>query len=113
MAQRVAQGAGIDLAAVSPTGPGARIQRRDVEAAIRAQQEPPTPAIVQPVDEFEAIPVSRVRRLIAQRMVDSAQGTAAVTLTTEADATALVALRDQLRTVLEPRGRVVPSYNDL
>jgi pyruvate dehydrogenase E2 component (dihydrolipoamide acetyltransferase) len=113
VAQRVAQGAGIDLAAVSPTGPGARIQRSDVEAAIRAQQAPPAPAPALPEGDYEAIPVSRVRRLIAQRMLGSAQDTAAVTLTTEADATALVALRDQLRAALEPRERLVPSYNDL
>jgi pyruvate dehydrogenase E2 component (dihydrolipoamide acetyltransferase) len=63
--------------------------------------------------EHEAIPVSRVRRLIAQRMVGSAQETAAVTLTTEADATAFVLLRDQLRAALAPRDRLVPAYNDL
>jgi pyruvate dehydrogenase E2 component (dihydrolipoamide acetyltransferase) len=117
VAQRVAQDAGINLAAVSPTGPGARIQRSDVEAAIRAQQVPapqaPAPAPVLPPGEYDVVPVSRVRRLIAQRMVGSAHATAAVTLTTEADATTLVALRDQLRGALEPRGRLVPSYNDL
>jgi pyruvate dehydrogenase E2 component (dihydrolipoamide acetyltransferase) len=46
-------------------------------------------------------------------MSASAHETAAVTLTTEADATALVALRDQIRSVFEPRGRQAPSYNDL
>ncbi len=119
VAQRVAQDAGINLAAVSPTGPGARIQRSDVEAAIRAQQAPAAPAPAQaavpglPSGDYDAVPVTRVRRLIAQRMVGSAHDTAPVTLTTEADATALVALRDQLRSALEPRGRLVPSYNDL
>ena len=113
VAQRVAQGAGIDLAVVSPTGPGARIQRSDVEAAIRAQQVPLAPAPAPPEGDHETVPVSRVRRLIAQRMLGSAQETASVTLTTEADATALVALRDQLRAALEPRGRLLPSYNDL
>jgi pyruvate dehydrogenase E2 component (dihydrolipoamide acetyltransferase) len=119
VAQRVAQDAGINLAAVSPTGPGARIQRSDVEAAIRAQQVPAAPATAPaaapglPAGEYDALPVSRVRRLIAQRMVGSAHETAPVTLTTEADATALVALRGQLRRALEPRGRLVPSYNDL
>ena len=119
VAQRVAQDAGINLAAVSPTGPGARIQRSDVEAAIRAQQAPAAPTSApaaapgMPAGEYDAVPVSRVRRLIAQRMVGSAHDTAPVTLTTEADATALVALRDQLRSALEPRGRLVPSYNDL
>ncbi|MFN8469902.1 MAG: 2-oxo acid dehydrogenase subunit E2, partial [Caldilineaceae bacterium] len=119
VAQRVAQDAGINLAAVSPTGPGARIQRSDVEAAIRAQQAPatqtaaPAAAPALSAGEYDAVPVSRVRRLIAQRMVSSAHDTASVTLTTEADATALVVLRDQLRSALEPRGRIVPSYNDL
>jgi pyruvate dehydrogenase E2 component (dihydrolipoamide acetyltransferase) len=121
VAQRVAQDAGINLAAVSPTGPGARIQRSDVEAAIRAQQAPTAPtsapapaaAPVLSTGDYDVVPVSRVRRLIAQRMVGSAHDTAPVTLTTEADATALVALRDQLRGALEPRGRLVPSYNDM
>jgi pyruvate dehydrogenase E2 component (dihydrolipoamide acetyltransferase) len=113
VAQRVAEGAGIDLAAVSPSRPGARIQRSDVEAAIRADKAPAIPPPPLPETEYEALPVSRVRRLIAQRMSASAQETAAVTLTTEADATALVALRDQMRSVFEPRGRQAPSYNDL
>jgi pyruvate dehydrogenase E2 component (dihydrolipoamide acetyltransferase) len=116
VAQRVAQQAGLDLAAIPPTGPGARVQRSDVEAALRSQQaeQPPQrPASVEGGGEHEAIPVSRVRRLIAQRMVGSAQETAAVTLTTEADATAFVLLRDQLRAALAPRDRLVPAYNDL
>ena len=118
VAQRVAQQAGLDLAAIPPTGPGARVQRSDVEAALRSQQaeqQPPQrPASeLEAGAEHEAIPVSRVRRLIAQRMLGSAQETAAVTLTTEADATAFVLLRDQLRAALAPRGRLVPAYNDL
>jgi pyruvate dehydrogenase E2 component (dihydrolipoamide acetyltransferase) len=129
VAQRVAHNAGIDLAAVSPTGPGARVQRSDVEAVIRkVQPEPapttapvpaptpvsaPTPVQDLPQGEHDVLPVTRIRRLIAQRMLNSAQETAAVTLTTEADATAFAALRDQLRAALEPRGRLVPSYNDL
>jgi pyruvate dehydrogenase E2 component (dihydrolipoamide acetyltransferase) len=51
-----------------------------------------------------------VRRIIAERMLTSAQTTAAVTLTTEADATELVRLRQQLKNDgREP----VPSNNDL
>lgn len=120
LAQRIARDAGIELAAVTPGDPAARrIQRSDVEAAIRAQQEagaavPALPdADYLPDADHEALPVSRVRRLIAQRMVGSAQATAAVTLTTEADATELVSLREHLRAVFAPRGRDVPSYNDL
>jgi len=59
------------------------------------------------------MPVTNIRRLIAQRMLESAQTTAAVTLTTEVDATALVKLREELKTAFAPRGYAVPSYNDL
>jgi pyruvate dehydrogenase E2 component (dihydrolipoamide acetyltransferase) len=54
--------------------------------------------------------MSPVRRLIAERMAASAHTAAAVTLTTEADATELVRLRQQLKT---DTARRVPSYNDL
>ena len=113
VAQRVAQDAGIDLAAVKPSGPGSRIQRSDVEAAIRAQQQATASVPSVPEESHTAIPVSRVRRLIAQRMAESAQTSAAVTLTTEADATEFVSLRDQARVRLAPQGQLVPSYNDL
>jgi pyruvate dehydrogenase E2 component (dihydrolipoamide acetyltransferase) len=46
-------------------------------------------------------------------MLESAQGTASVTLTTEVDATALVKLREELKAAFAPRGYAVPSYNDL
>jgi pyruvate dehydrogenase E2 component (dihydrolipoamide acetyltransferase) len=46
-------------------------------------------------------------------MAESAQTVAAVTLTTEADASELVALREQMKAVLTPRGRLVPGYTDL
>jgi len=113
VAQRVAQEAGIDLSTVKPSGPGARIQRSDVEAALRAQQAATVDVPPASAEEYAALPVSRVRRLIAQRMAGSAQATAAVTLTTDADATEFVGLRDQVRATAELRGRPVPSYNDL
>ncbi|MBV7337139.1 2-oxo acid dehydrogenase subunit E2 [Chloroflexi bacterium TSY] len=111
VAARMAAEAGIDLAQLAAEKPGQRIQRQDVEAAIAAQKiaEPPSSVEFQ----GERIPSSRVRQLIAQRMSHSSQTTAAVTLTTEADATELVALRQQLKSTLAPRNLVVPSYNDL
>ena len=57
------------------------------------------------------MPITAVRRTIAARMAASSQQTAAVTLTTEADATDLVQFRATLRHGggLDP----LPSYNDL
>jgi pyruvate dehydrogenase E2 component (dihydrolipoamide acetyltransferase) len=100
VARRLAEEAGVDLAALAAQKPGARIQREDVEEVIA--QRP----------RGQAVPITQIRRVIAQRMVESSQATAAVTLTTEADATDLVALREQLKASLAPRGLIVPTYND-
>lgn len=117
VARRLAEEAGLDLAAIAPAKAGGRIQREDVAAAIAARSpEPPaveTPAKSTETVQSEGVTISRVRRLIAQRMADSAHTAAAVTLTTEADATGLVALREQLKNALSGRSLPVPSYNDL
>jgi pyruvate dehydrogenase E2 component (dihydrolipoamide acetyltransferase) len=125
VARRLAEDAGIDPAALTPQKPGARIQREDVEAAIAARavtppaEEAATPPRVDATVPAPAttaaasVPVTRVRRLIAQRMAASAQTTASVTLISEADATDLVALREQLKATFGPRNLPVPSYNDL
>ncbi len=101
LAQRMAADLAIDAEDLAARAPGKRIERADVIAAATAAAAPP-PAVRQPL--------SPTRRLIAERMLASAQTTAAVTLTTEADATELVRLRKQLKADgWEP----VPSYNDL
>lgn len=113
IAVRMAQEAGIDLAelaAQKSPGGAQRIERADVEAAIAARATSTAPA---QSTVGEVVPVTKIRRLIAQRMAESAHTTAAVTLTTEVDATALVALREQLKAAFTPRGYAVPSYNDL
>ena len=113
VAARMAQEAGIDLETLAAQKPGQRIGREDVEAAIAAQQPAVATPVQPPVGDAERIPVTRVRQLIAGRMAESAHTTAPVTLTTEADATALVALRTQLKATLGARGLPVPTYNDL
>lgn len=116
VAQRMAQAAGLDLGEIAAQQPGQRIQRQHVEAALAARTAQPSAAspVISPAqEEGELVPVSRIRSLIAQRMVESAQSVAAVTLTTEADATDFVALREQLKTSLGSRNLLVPSYNDL
>ncbi len=113
VAARMAQEAGIDLETLAAQKPGQRIGREDVEAAIAAQQLTVAAVAQSPTGAAERIPITRVRQLIAGRMAESAHTTAPVTLTTEADATALVALRNQLKATLGARGLPVPTYNDL
>ena len=113
IAARLAQEAGIDLATLAAQKPGERIGREAVEAAIAARTPQPAPTEPSAPATGETIPTTRIRRLIAQRMTESAQTTAPVTLTTEVDATELVVLREQLKAAFAPRNLVVPTYNDL
>ncbi|MEM7537590.1 MAG: 2-oxo acid dehydrogenase subunit E2 [Chloroflexota bacterium] len=120
IAMRMAAEAGIDLMELAAQKPGQRIKREDVEQAIAVRDAAVGDIAVSDTAEApaadsdeERLPITNIRRLIAQRMHHSVQTTASVTLTTEADATELVALRQQLKTTYEPRGLVVPSYNDL
>ncbi|MBI4552290.1 MAG: 2-oxo acid dehydrogenase subunit E2 [Candidatus Latescibacteria bacterium] len=109
-ARRVAAELGVDWNAVNGSGRTGRIIERDVRAAARlTATASPAPVLA----AGEARPVTPIRRIIAQRMAESAQTAAAVTLTTEADATELVVLRDKIKASLTSRERSVPTYTDL
>ncbi len=109
VARRMAAEAGISLEELEAIRPGGRIQREDVEAAIASRRQP-VPA---GVTAAQVVPHSRIRQITAQRMAESVNTTAPVTLTTEADATELVAFREQLKSSYGRRGLAVPSYNDI
>ena len=114
LARRRAAELGVDADALAATIPGRRLERADVEAAAQQGVTPlltPAPALLAAAPgTMRVLPISTVRRTIAERMAGSAHSVAAVTLTTEADATELVLLRKQLKgDGVEP----VPSYNDL
>jgi pyruvate dehydrogenase E2 component (dihydrolipoyllysine-residue acetyltransferase) len=96
-ARRIARELHIDVAALSGSGRHGRIRERDVRAAAAHQ----TPG--------RLIPHTPTRRTIAARMVAGVTQAAPVTLTTKADATRLIALRNQLTT----NGPAAPSYTDL
>lgn len=101
VARRVAQEAGITLAELASRFPGARITRADVDKVMAQRASGATP---------ERQPLSRIRRLTRDRMVESARATAPVTLTTEADASELHQIRRNLRA---DSSEIVPSYTDL
>ncbi len=126
-ALRVAVELGVDWSVLRGSGRTGRIVERDIRTTaaqkpVRIRREDIAPARVRPTivapplpvsSTGETIPITQIRRLIAQRMVESAHTTAPVTLTTEADATELVALREQLKATFTPRGIIVPTYSDL
>ncbi len=108
-ARRVAMESGIDWTRLIGSGANGRIREVDVRTA--AQDAAATNEAV-PGEHFgHRVPLSNRRRLIAQRLMASRQQTVPVTLTTRADATNLVNLRDQFKA---SRGSVpIPSYQDI
>ena len=93
VARRLAKDHGIDLGTVQGTGPNGRITDADLRRIIEGQPEAATATDV-PVTEV--VPLTGMRGAIAQNMLKSAQGTASVTLTTEADVTELAQLQRDL-----------------
>jgi pyruvate dehydrogenase E2 component (dihydrolipoamide acetyltransferase) len=94
MAKRLAKEHGIDLAEVTGTGPGERITEKDVLAFIEAREKAPPPAAVPPARVISFI---GMRQTIAERMTQSLQIMAQLTIHIEVDATDLVRLREQLK----------------
>lgn len=110
IAIKMAQEAGLDLAAITGTGPGGRITKEDVERALAARAIPP---VAPPPEIIQVIPMAGVRAIIAEKMATAAHTSALVTLTTEADATELVRLREQLKAEMQAAEGLSISYNDI
>ncbi|WLR51645.1 dihydrolipoamide acetyltransferase family protein [Bacillus tianshenii] len=119
-ARKLAKANNIEIESISGTGPKGRITRADVEKKINEQPEP-TPSkepVTQPASpqqattaEAEIKPVSGMRKVIANRMFDSLQQSAQLTLTSKADVTDLMAIQKKLRENLQ-EGDVKLSITD-
>ncbi len=88
LAQKMAQEMGVKLASIAGSGPRGQVMRRDVERATSA------PASSAASSGLDALP--GLRGIIARRLSASWVERPQVTLTTEADASSLVALRQQV-----------------
>jgi pyruvate dehydrogenase E2 component (dihydrolipoamide acetyltransferase) len=110
LARRLAGERGIDLHALSGTGPGGRIVRADVEAAGAAAPTPAAPAAPDAAKgEVTTQEPIRAQALIARRMAESRASIPDFTISTEVRADAALALRAELKAVLNPP----PSLNDM
>jgi 2-oxoglutarate dehydrogenase E2 component (dihydrolipoamide succinyltransferase) len=117
----------VDLSSLTGTGVGGRIRKQDVLEAAKEQQarrqaaraaEPAAP----PARPAEAAPVapsplrgrtekmSRLRKVIAQRMVESLQISAQLTTVVEVDVTGIARLRDRAKRDFEAREGVKLTF---
>src|SRR5581483_1606806 len=101
VARKLAAELGVELAGVVGTGPGGRITREDVERAATAARSTSTaaaaPARAVPAKPtVRTLPMRGMRKTIAERMTQSLRESAQLTITTEADVSAAVELRERL-----------------
>ena len=97
-ARKLAKEHGVDLSGVTGTGPRGRITREDVQKIIDSGgQAAPSPAPTAAPAAAEDMPLRGMRKVIAERMQQSLQGSAQLTISTEVDVTQLIDRRQQVR----------------
>jgi pyruvate dehydrogenase E2 component (dihydrolipoamide acetyltransferase) len=96
---------GVDIAQVPPAAPGKRITADDVEA-FAAQAAVPAAA-------GRVVPFEGIRRVVAERLTESLQTMAQVTISREAQVRGLVARRQELAPGFEAATGIRLSYVDL
>ena len=122
LVRKLASELGVNLAQVKGTGIGGRIRREDVEALARPVEpvasvavasapsaaKPPVVA-VSPL-RGTTVTMSRLRKVIAARMVESLQVSAQLTTVVEVDVTKIARLRDRAKASFEAREGVKLSF---
>ena len=131
--RKLANDLGVNLASVKGTGIGGRIRREDVEAAVSkpvtnnavagavatdnaqgvtsavASKAAPAPVAASPL-RGTTVTMSRLRKVIAARMVESLQVSAQLTTVIEVDVTKIARLRDRAKASFEAREGVKLSF---
>jgi 2-oxoglutarate dehydrogenase E2 component (dihydrolipoamide succinyltransferase) len=130
LVRRLAAQHGVDLSTVTGTGVGGRIRKSDVlDAALKAKEAAapavapataaapsaaaPAPAAAAPAASAlrgRTEKMSRLRRVIAERMVESLQTSAQLTTVVEVDVTRIATLRNRVKGAFEAREGVKLSF---
>lgn len=106
LAAKVAAEQGVDVSAVSATGAGGRVTRDDV-LRTATPAAPVTPSIA------KVIPMTGMRKAVADNVSKSIRTAPHVTLVTEVDMTECGRLRKQISPAIEERYGVKISFNDI
>lgn len=100
VAKKIAKSENLDIKALVGTGPGGRITKADVLKVLEVRGIVPE---ISEREESKAIPVTGMRKAIANRMHASLQNSAQLTLTMKVDVTDLVALHKEIAQVVQKR----------
>jgi pyruvate dehydrogenase E2 component (dihydrolipoamide acetyltransferase) len=112
LARRLASDRGLDLGQVQGSGPGGRIIKRDIEAAVAAG--PATAAAARPraatAGDYTDVPLTQIRKTIARRLTESLGPIPTFYLTMEADLTRTAELRAAM---MDAGDEFRVSFNDI
>ncbi len=121
--RKLAAELGVNLSTIQGSGIGGRIRKEDVQAAAKpaAVQSAPSAATVTPAAAKSSpvaasplrgttVTMSRLRKVIAARMVESLQVSAQLTTVIEVDVTKISRLRDRAKATFEAREGVKLSF---
>jgi pyruvate dehydrogenase E2 component (dihydrolipoamide acetyltransferase) len=117
LARRLASEQGLDLGRVQGSGPGGRIVKRDIEAAVESGgAAAAAPAAAQPArrvsreEEYEDVPLSQMRKTIAKRLSESLGPIPTFYLTAEFDMERASEMRNAMAAVSD---EFKVSFNDI
>jgi len=115
IAARMAADNGIDLRSVSGSGPNGRIIKRDIEAAMAEGVKPAarafTPSTLVGASPFRDENTSKMRQIIASRLVESIGPVPTFYLTVEIEMDNTLAVRKQINANLDEDSKI--SVNDI
>jgi pyruvate dehydrogenase E2 component (dihydrolipoyllysine-residue acetyltransferase) len=115
LVRKIARENNVNLAQVTGTGLGGRITKQDIMAFLERPEAAPAPAVSAPASArpsappapvaipAESVPMSKMRQIIAQRMIESRRTSAHVHAMFEVDITKIVQLRNKTKSGFEQR----------
>ncbi|MFL8938331.1 2-oxo acid dehydrogenase subunit E2 [Rossellomorea oryzaecorticis] len=104
LARKVAKAKGVSVADVEGSGPRGKVYRKDIERQLQepsAQQQP------------ARVKMEGIRKIVANRMVESKASAPHVTLTSEVDMAAAIKMREQLLAKIEKKTGYRISYTEI
>jgi pyruvate dehydrogenase E2 component (dihydrolipoamide acetyltransferase) len=114
VARRIAAELGVDLSSVKGTGPEGRVTETDVRSAAKSKQAAPSAKIPAAVKAGESarIQLSGMRKIIAQRLVESLGPVPHFYLDIDIDASPLMEAREELKSAGEGADTAKITVND-